>query len=273
MLLSLGACGGGSDAPPAETPPAAGNAVTDITAGPLSYGKAAKFTITGQALDTNNISVSVSRCTGLSLLAGGTAQVRTITCRVTGTGPLQMDAKDPQGNVLLSRTFTVPEPQVRLQTSLGTILLELNPTASPLSVNNYLAYVNSGFYAGTLFHRVVPGFVVQGGGFTSGLGYKTPTFDPIALETPNGLSHARGTLGMARTNIANSATTQFFFNLQDNPGLNYVSSTAPGYVVFGRIKEGLDVMDAMAAVTTITTSSLSNLPQSDITILSATQTQ
>ncbi len=189
------------------------------------------------------------------------------------TGALQMEAKDAQGQVLLSRGFVVPEPQVRLQTSLGTMLLELNPTQAPITVANYLAYVNNGFYDGTVFHRVVPGFVVQGGGFTTGLAVKTQLLAPIALETPNGLNNLRGTIAMARTSTANSATSQFFFNLQDNPGLNFTNSAAPGYAVFGKIKEGLGIMDSMATVATVTVNDLSNVPLEDITILSAKQTQ
>lgn len=270
LLLTLAACGGGGDA--AINPP---KPVTDITATALSYGKTATFTITGESLDTGDISVSVNHCSGLNLMADSTATQRRVSCRITATGPLQIDTKTANGDILLSRSFAVPEPRVQLQTSLGVIVLELNPTASPMTVTNYLAYVNNGFYGGTIFHRVIPGFVVQGGGFTAGLGVKSPLIAPIALETPNGLNHLRGTVAMARTSEPNTATSQFFFNLQANPALNYASATAPGYAVFGVIKDGLNIMDAIAAVPTTSSAStgLTHVPATDVTILSATQIQ
>ena len=158
-------------------------------------------------------------------------------------------------------------PQVRLQTTLGDVVMELHPARAPASVSNLLAYVEDGYYTGTLFHRVVPGFVVQGGGYTPGLIYKEPTYDPIPLESTNGLSNVRGSVAMARTSQADSATSQFYVNLVDNSAsLDALGSQPPGYAVFGTVVSGMPVVDAMAGVPTD-----SSVPRTDVLITSATQ--
>jgi cyclophilin family peptidyl-prolyl cis-trans isomerase len=158
-------------------------------------------------------------------------------------------------------------PQVTIQTSMGTMVAELYPTQAPITVANMLAYANAGFYSGTLFHRVIPGFMDQGGGYTAS-GYKTPTYAAITLESNNGLSNLRGTLAMARTAVADSATSQFFINQVDNLFLNYSSTASPGYAVFGKVLAGLDVVDSIAEVPR----SSSDKPLTDITITSLQQT-
>ena len=164
------------------------------------------------------------------------------------------------------------DPQVTLQTSLGTVVLELNPEQAPVTVANMLAYVSSGFYDTTLFHRVIPDFMVQGGGLTTGLVSKTPTYDAIVLESNNGLSNLRGTIAMARTSVADSATTQFFVNQADNTFLDYSSAASPGYAVFGKVMSGLSVIDSIAHVPTTTVSPYSDVPKTEVTITSFRQT-
>ncbi len=164
------------------------------------------------------------------------------------------------------------DPQLTLQTSLGAVVLDLNPALAPITVANMLAYANTGFYDNTLFHRVMAGFMVQGGGLTSGLVNVTPTYNPIVLESNNGLSNLRGTIAMARTNVADSATAQFFVNLVDNAFLNYSSSASPGYAVFGKVVSGMSVIDSIAQVPTKTVGTYANVPVTDITITSAQQT-
>ena len=164
------------------------------------------------------------------------------------------------------------DPQLTLQTSLGSVVLELNPEQAPITVANMLAYANTGFYDNTLFHRVIAGFMVQGGGFTSGLVNEAPTYSPIVLESNNSLSNLRGTIAMARTNVANSATSQFFVNLVDNSFLNYSSSVNPGYAVFGKVVSGMSVIDSIAQVPTKTVGNYANVPVTDVTIISAQQT-
>ncbi|MBO9662360.1 MAG: peptidyl-prolyl cis-trans isomerase [Dokdonella sp.] len=136
-----------------------------------------------------------------------------------------------------------------IKTNLGDITVELYPDKAPKSVENFLGYVKSGFYDGTVFHRVIANFMIQGGGFTKDLRQK-PTKAPIPIESKNGLSNLRGTLSMARTMDPNSATAQFFINTVDNPRLDYVSDANPGYAVFGKVISGLDVVEKIKAVPT-----------------------
>jgi peptidyl-prolyl cis-trans isomerase B (cyclophilin B) len=143
------------------------------------------------------------------------------------------------------------ESQVVLETSKGRIVIELDPDKAPQTVKNFLDYVKAGHYDNTIFHRVIPGFMIQGGGFDSGMRQK-PTRSPIANEADNGLLNRRGTLAMARTSDPNSASAQFFINVVDNSFLDFKSKTTQGwgYAVFGKVIEGMDVADAIAAVKT-----------------------
>ncbi len=139
-------------------------------------------------------------------------------------------------------------PQVVLETSAGNITLELNPAKAPLSVENFLKYVDDGFYNGTVFHRVLPTFMIQGGGFTPDGKHKA-TRAPIRLEAANGLSNARGTIAMARTGDPHSATSEFFINVVDNAGqLDPIPGMSEGYAVFGKVVEGMDVVDKIKAM-------------------------
>jgi peptidyl-prolyl cis-trans isomerase A (cyclophilin A) len=140
-------------------------------------------------------------------------------------------------------------PKVLLKTSLGDITVELYPDKAPKSVENFLAYVKSGFYDGTVFHRVIGSFMIQGGGFTRDL-HQKQTRAAIVNESKNGLSNLQGTLAMARTQDPNSATAQFFINTVDNARLDYTSDASPGYAVFGKVVAGLDVVDKIKAVPT-----------------------
>ncbi len=137
------------------------------------------------------------------------------------------------------------KPVVVMETSKGTIKIELDEEKAPATVANFLQYVDDGFYDGTVFHRVVPNFVIQGGGFDEG-GKRKSTRSPIKNEADNGLPNKRGTLSMARTRDINSATSQFFVNLVDNKALDHGTRDF-GYAVFGRVTEGMDVVDAIAA--------------------------
>ncbi|MCU0968143.1 MAG: peptidylprolyl isomerase [Rubrivivax sp.] len=138
---------------------------------------------------------------------------------------------------------------VELQTNLGTIAVQLDYAKAPITADNFVAYVSSGFYRNTLIHRSVPGFVVQGGGFNRADGKLKATQPPIVNEASNGLSNRRATIAMARTSSPNSATSQFFVNLVDNPGLDFGSASNPsGYAVFGRVVKGMNVVDAIAAL-------------------------
>jgi peptidyl-prolyl cis-trans isomerase A (cyclophilin A) len=142
-------------------------------------------------------------------------------------------------------------PVVLMQTSMGTIKLELFAQKAPLSVKNFLDYVAGGFYDGTVYHRVIPNFMIQGGGFTADMNQKS-TVTPVKNEADNGLKNLRGTIAMARTMVIDSATAQFFINVKDNGFLNHSDKTIKGYgyAVFGKVVEGMDVVDKIAAVRT-----------------------
>ena len=140
---------------------------------------------------------------------------------------------------------------ITIETSKGTITAELDEAKAPATVANFLAYADAGHYNDTIFHRVIRGFMVQGGGFTRDMRQK-PTGAPIKIESGNGLKNARGTLAMARTNVPDSATSQFFINHKDNAFLDFSAPTPQGYgyAVFGRVVDGMDVVDAIAEVAT-----------------------
>ena len=163
-------------------------------------------------------------------------------------------------------------PKVALRTTMGDIVIELYPDKAPKSVENFLQYVRDKHYDGTVFHRVIDGFMVQGGGFTAELTQK-PTRAPIANEANNGLSNTRGTVAMARTNDPNSATSQFFINLVDNSRLDHVSPENGftwGYAVFGKVVEGMEVVDRIKAVETAPQGPLpKDVPKTPIVINSA----
>jgi len=147
------------------------------------------------------------------------------------------------------KTAKSEKKMVKLQTNMGDIVIELNEAATPVTAKNFLAYVNAGFYDGTVFHRVINGFMIQGGGFTADMSRKQ-TNPPIVNEASNGLRNDRGTISMARTNDPHSATSQFFINHRDNGALNYVAGGSPGYAVFGKVVQGMDVVDEIAGVQT-----------------------
>ena len=158
-----------------------------------------------------------------------------------------------------------------IETSLGTITLELDECKAPETVANFVGYAESGHYDGTIFHRVIDGFMVQGGGFTKSMDQK-PTREPIRNEAMNGLKNRRGTIAMARTNVIDSATSQFFINLVDNGFLDFTSPTPQGfgYAVFGRVTDGMEVVDAIAKVKTGFSGPHQNVPETPVVIKKVT---
>jgi cyclophilin family peptidyl-prolyl cis-trans isomerase len=190
----------------------------------------------------------------MALLAGGLGAIAAMV-GTTGESSGSGDAK----------------PVVVLDTSLGSIQIELNPDRAPISVRNFLDYVEKGHYDGTIFHRVIPRFMVQGGGFTPDLRQK-PTGPQIKNEAGNGLKNDRGTVAMARTNVVDSATAQFFISVKDNEFLNHKDETAPGYgyAVFGKVIDGMDVVDRIVSVPSGDRGGHQNVPQEPVLIKSAT---
>jgi cyclophilin family peptidyl-prolyl cis-trans isomerase len=254
-----------------STPPAntAQVSVSSITPDGLMYGTQTTFVVRGERLD-GSIAVTAAGCSNLNALGDGSASVRIYSCTpsTTGTIPVKVSASD--GTPLASATWQIPAPQVTMTTSLGNMVIELYPDKAPVTVTNFLQYVNDRFYDTLIFHRVIQDFVIQGGGFNSTL-QQMATRDPIKLEMPNGLSNVRGTIAMARTSALNSATSQFFINTVDN---SFLDTGGGGYAVFGKVATGLDVVDKIAAVETQTAQNgLADVPKTQVVIQSVRQTR
>ncbi len=165
---------------------------------------------------------------------------------------------------------TEQAPRVRLETTMGNIVLELDREHAPATVDNFLAYVNDGFYDGTIFHRVIDGFMIQGGGYTADLSRKQ-TRPPIKNEADNGLKNTRGSIAMARTRDPHSASAQFFINVADNSALDHKAPDARGwgYAVFGRVADGMGVVDEIRTQTTGVQAGFRDVPKKTITITRA----
>jgi len=168
---------------------------------------------------------------------------------------------------MTNSTANAANPLVRMTTSAGVIDIEVFPGQAPQTAANFLAYVDAGFYDGTIFHRVIPGFVIQGGGFTPGMKQK-PTRAPIQNEADNGLKNLTGTLSMARTGDPHSATSQFFINLADNAFLDYQAKNQQGwgYAVFAKVVKGMDAVNAIAKVKTGSNGPYRDVPVEDVVV-------
>jgi cyclophilin family peptidyl-prolyl cis-trans isomerase len=186
--------------------------------------------------------------------AAASVPVAVVKCSAAGTKAAQLS----------------PYTSVCMQTTRGEVVLEVFPALAPITVANFLKYVDDGFYANTIFHRVIAGFVVQGGGFQPGLVAKPASYAPIVLESNTTLQNWQYTVAMARTSVANSATSQFFINLVDNHALDYNAGTASpnGYAVFGQVISGTTVIDGMGAVATGSVGAFTDVPVQDIVIRS-----
>jgi len=171
-------------------------------------------------------------------------------------------------SLTLSFTAWAENPRVELTTIHGSIIIELDAQAAPISVENFLYYVKSDYYNDTIFHRVIPGFMVQGGGFSANGFLKPGTVSSIVNEADNGLSNSRGTIAMARTSDPDSATAQFFINHQDNPFLDKSASSA-GYAVFGKVVKGMEIVDLIAKVSTTTKGMFRDWPIESVSVYKA----
>ena len=175
------------------------------------------------------------------------------------------------GTLTVSRTVRAQDladtPKVIFSTTQGSFMIELYPGKAPITVKNFLAYVDAGYFDNTIFHRVIPGFMIQGGGFTEQM-QKKPTQPPIKNEANNGLKNKRGTLSMARTGVVDSATAQFFINLKDNVFLDHGTRDF-GYAVFARVIAGMEVVEQIAAVPTGNQGPYQNVPKTPVVIKSA----
>ena len=186
-------------------------------------------------------------------------------------GAFAQDKKEPATAGAKPQENTAPLKgivKVTIETSKGSIELELDADKAPITVANFVNYAKKGFYEGTIFHRVIPGFMIQGGGFTADMNQK-PTENPIQCESKNGLKNTKGAIAMARTSDPHSATAQFFINVKDNANLDYPSFDGWGYAVFGEVVEGMDVVDKIAAVQTGNKGQFQNVPLTPVLIQKA----
>ena len=172
--------------------------------------------------------------------------------------------------VFAGHAYAADNPQVALKTTMGEIVVELDAEHAPKSTANFLQYVKSGFYKGTVFHRVIDGFMIQAGGYTEKLIDKPGVRKPIPSESKNGLSNKPYTLAMARTSDPNSATSQFFINVNDNAGLDYPGQDGTGYTVFGRVVQGQETVDKIKGVMVDDMRGMQNVPVTPVVIQSAT---
>ncbi len=291
-LITAG-CGGGDESvvPTVSGASAQPAGTLGSGAGTGTYGQKIRLTVNGGALD-NGITVLSNACSGVTRLTAAPFESNASTayyeCTVTSSGTVTLGVlRDISGFVMATVPVTVPAPQVTLtvgngSSSLGSFVITLNPAQAPVTVRNFMDYVNSGFYVGTVFHRNSPGFVIQGGGYagplTPGTNVPTPkTANPaIVLEDNAGLSNLRWTVAMARTNAPNSATSQFFVNLVDNPSLDR-TATERGYAVLGTVTSGTAVVTAMTSAPCVSFPALlpsgDCLPQPNLTITAASQTR
>ena len=266
LLLTtlLTACGGSTGFPPV---------ITAVKPQSLSYGRTATIYLGGKDLRSSLVVETGGGCTNPSFGSSSSTDTLVLNCLVTVVGDLPLTIKSATGEVIYTTTLSVPKPQVSIITNKGSFTLELDIATAPISVKNFLAYVRGGYYSNTLFHRVIPGFVAQAGGYTTGLVRKPGQLDAIELESNKGLSNARASVAMARTNVFNSATSEFYVNLVDNTFLDYKNAANPGYAVFGTVVQGMDVVDAIGAEPTGVFNGSPDVPLTDITITMALQSK
>ena len=198
-----------------------------------------------------------------------TLGISLLSIALAGFAPCQETKKEDPPAPAAKPASAPAGPRISFETSMGTFVLELNPTDAPLTTKNFLSYVEEGFYNGIIFHRVIPNFMIQGGGFelVDGMGTQKKTKAPIKNEGKNGLKNLRGAISMARTKDADTATTQFFINVVDNRNLDAMGG---GYAVFGKVVKGIEVVDAIRYVPTRPHSGQPNAPVEPVIIKKAT---
>ena len=264
LAFLICACGGSNGFPPV---------VTEVKVQSAQYGKEATIYLGGKDLRSNLLIDTSGSCTNPTFASNSNTDTLVLNCVVAKTGDFSLVVQTAEGVAIYSTTVNIPLPQVALITAKGSITLELDPARAPISTNNFLTYVSKGFYRSTLFHRVIPNFVVQGGGYTTGMVKKTDQDAPIELESNKGLSNLRGTLAMARTNVPNSATSEFYINLVDNLSLDFKNTANPGYAVFGKVIQGMELVDAIALEPTGVVGGMSDVPLTEIALSLALQTK
>lgn len=270
----LAGCGGSKDSA-TTTPTGPVASILKVAPDQLVYRNTTTLTITGQNL-LKGLTINNYGCFTMTEVGTGTDTQRVYSCKMitVGTSLLKVYASD--NSLIYSGTLTVPvpalPPQVTMTTTLGSVVMQLEPSKAPISVDNFLNYVESNFYPNTIFHRVISNFVIQGGGYTAALTQPT-TQSAIVLESGNGLKNVRGSVAMARLTAPNTATSQFFINVVDNAALDATNAGVDGYAVFGAVVSGLNVVDLIKAVPTSTQGGMTDVPVTPVTITGMTRSQ
>jgi cyclophilin family peptidyl-prolyl cis-trans isomerase len=265
----LAGCGGGSGDGAAS--------VTTIAATGMAYARTMTVTVNGSGLTDPGLQMTVEGAGCVDIVRGSASDFQVqFTCTVVGVGEISPRIRLSDGRELGRVTTSVPTPQVSMAVRqggrTGTMLIEIDPVTAPLTAANFMRYVNTGFYRDTLFHRVLAGQIAQGGGYSTGPVVKTATFAAIPLETATTPKNLRGTIAMARTNAPDSAQSQFYLNVVDNPAFDRVDDANPGYAVFGRVVSGFDTLDELGRVETrFFSPSLASLPVEDVVLTSVLQ--
>lgn len=268
MAALIAACGGGESSDPS---------VSNIGVVGLQYGGTMTITANGFNLGDGKTSLEVDGCENVIPLVR-TATQGTYTCTIARAGGLTPVMRDAQGAELARVRVSVPVPQVTMTINragtIGSVVIELDPAAAPVTALNFIKHVRQGYYTDTIFHRVLPNQIAQGGFYKSDRADRLLPFDPIVLESNNGLQNLRGTIAMARTSEPNSATAQFYFNIVDNPAFDRISDDQPGYAVFGRVISGLEVIDEIGKVDVrALDASFGSIPVQNVLLTAATQTR
>lgn len=247
--------------------------VTSIKVDRLMYSRQSQFTLTGFSLEKEFV-ISTKNCKGLSSTTVGTTTSRVVSCHInaTGAGAVFVEANLSDGTTLKSASFDIPHPQVKMVTSLGSMVVELDPVKALLTTDNFLQFVNARFYDNTIVHRIVTNniAIAQGGWLTATPSIQSGQRPAIPLEVARGLSNLRGTIAMARGSDLNSTTSQYYFNLADNSSLDNANV---GYAVFGKLLNGLEVLAAMIQIKTGAGYGLIDFPLSSVIVDSALQIQ
>lgn len=267
--FALAACGGGGDGP----------TVSNMTAANAAYGRTMTVTVSGAGLNAPDLQLVVTGACANPVRTVSTLDYQTaFTCQVNGAGTLNASVQTANGLELGRVRLDVPVPRVSFTVAQGSrsgsFVVELDPVAAPVTALNFIRYVNAGFYSGTIFHRVLPARIAQGGQYLADKSLREALFDPIVLESANGLKNLRGTIAMARTIEPDSATAQFYLNLIDNPSFDRQSDDQPGYAVFGHVVSGIEIVDEIANVQVVTFSNeFPSLPAADVVMTSVVQTR
>lgn len=275
LAMLLSSCGGGG-----PTSNAGGPSVLNMAASNIRYSGRLLVSVSGRLLTEGATMTADGGCDSPAKVAGGTDDAMQFNCTLTATGNVFVRIRNANGDTLASLRVEVPNPQVAIVTTSGTIVVELDPSRAKATVDNFLAYSASNFYANVLIHRVINDVLIQGGGYLTGPKPKLPNRDPIVNESNNGLKNVRGSIAMWHPDgLPDAANAQFFINTKDNPDFDFRDAANKGYAVFGSVVTGLELVDAIKAVATTTKTiegidtPLTDTPVTEVRISAVSQTR